>query len=49
MLFAIAAVLAVFWLAGLFFRIAGSFIHIFFVIAVLIVLVSLFSGHSGSP
>ena len=49
MLFAIAAIFAVFWVAGLFFRIAGGFVHIFLVIAVIIVLVSLFSGHSGSP
>ncbi len=48
MLFAIAAVFAVFWLAGLFFRMAGGFVHIFLVIAVIILLISLFSSH-GSP
>lgn len=49
MLFAIAAVLIVFWVAGLFFRIAGGFIHLFLIIAIIVVLISLFSGHSGTP
>jgi Family of unknown function (DUF5670) len=49
MLFIIAAILVVFWIAGLCFRIAGGFIHLFLVLAVIVVLVSLFSGHSGSP
>ncbi len=49
MLFAVAAVFAVLWLAGLLFRIAGGFIHILLVVAVIVVLISLFYVHSGSP
>ena len=49
MLFIIAAVLVGFWLLGLVFRIAGGFIHLLLVIAVVVVILSLISGHSGGP
>ncbi len=49
MLFLIAGVLILFWFGGLFFRIAGGFIHILLVIAFLVILFSFFMGHSGSP
>ena len=49
MLFIIAAVLVGFWLLGLVFRIAGGFIHLLLVIAVVVVILSLISGHSAGP
>jgi hypothetical protein len=49
MLFIIAAVLLLFWGGGLFFRIAVGFIHILLFIAVVVILISLFSGHSTGP
>ena len=49
MLFSIAAVLVGLWLLGLFFRIAGAFIHLFLIIAVVMVILSLISGHLGHP
>ena len=49
MLFIIAAVLIGFWLLGLVFRIAGGFIHLLLVIAVVVVILSLISGHSTGP
>jgi Family of unknown function (DUF5670) len=49
MLFIIAAVLVGFWLPGLVFRIAGGFIHLLLVIAVVVVILSLITGHSGAP
>ena len=49
MLLLIAGGLVVFWLLGLVFRIAGGFIHLLLVIAVVVVIISLISGHSGSP
>jgi len=49
MLFLIAGVLVVFWLLGLVFRIAGGFIHLLLVIAVVVVILSLIGGHSGHP
>jgi len=49
MLFVIAAVLVGFWLLGLVFRIAGGFIHLLLVIAVVVVIFSLIAGHSGGP
>jgi hypothetical protein len=49
MLFLIAAVLVGFWLLGLVFRIAGGFIHLLLVIAVVVVILSLISGHPGHP
>jgi hypothetical protein len=48
-LFLIATVLVGLWLLGLFFRIAGAFIHLFLVIAVVVVILSLISGHTGHP
>ena len=47
--FIIAAVLILFWGGGLFFRIAGGFIHILLFIAFVVILISLFSGHSTGP
>jgi hypothetical protein len=49
MLFIIAAVLVGFWVLGLIFRIAGGFIHLLLIIAVVVVILSLISGHSGHP
>jgi hypothetical protein len=47
MLFIIAAVLVGLWLLGLVFRIAGGFIHLLLIIAVVAVILSLLSGHFG--
>lgn len=49
MLLIIAAGLVGFWLLGLVFRIAGGFIHLLLIIAVVVVIISLVSGHSGNP
>ena len=49
MLLIIAVVLVGFWLLGLVFRIAGGFIHLLLVIAVVVVIYSLISGHSAGP
>ena len=49
MLFLIAAGLVVFWVLGLIFRIAGGFIHLLLIIAVVVVILSLLSAHSGHP
>ncbi len=49
MLLLIGGVLVVFWLLGLIFRIAGGFIHLLLVIAVVVIILSLVSGHSVSP
>ncbi len=49
MLLLIAGVLVVCWLLGLVFRIAGGFIHLFLIIAVVVVVLSLMAGHSGHP
>jgi hypothetical protein len=49
MLLLVAAVLVGCWLLGLVFRIAGGFIHILLIIAVVVVILSLLGGHSGHP
>ena len=49
MLLLIAGVLVGLWLLGLVFRIAGAFIHLLLVIAVVVVILSLISGHSVGP
>ena len=50
MLFIIAAVsLVVCWFGGLFFKVAGGFIHLFLVLALIMVIISIFSGHPSSP
>jgi hypothetical protein len=49
MLLLIAAVLVGFWLLGLAFRIAGGFIHLLLIIAVVVVILSLIGGHLGHP
>ncbi len=49
MLFLIAGLLILFWFGGLFFRIAGGFIHILLVIAIVVIIISFLMGHSGSP
>jgi hypothetical protein len=49
MLWLIAGGLVAFWLLGLIFRIAGGFIHLLLIIALVVVVISLFSGHSGGP
>ncbi len=47
MLYTIAVILIVLWLLGLVGHIAGSFIHLLLVIAVVLVLVNLISGRRG--
>jgi Family of unknown function (DUF5670) len=49
MLFIIAGVLVVCWFGGLFFKVAGGFIHLFLVLALIMIVISFFSGHAGSP
>lgn len=44
MLWTIAVILIIFWALGLGFHIAGGLIHILLVIAVIVVLVKLFTG-----
>ncbi|WP_375383378.1 lmo0937 family membrane protein [uncultured Sphingomonas sp.] len=44
MLWTIAVILVIFWALGLGFHIAGGLIHILLVIAVIVVLVKLFTG-----
>lgn len=43
-LWAIAAIVVVFWLLGFLFEIAGNFIHLLLVIAVIVVVWNLISG-----
>lgn len=45
LLWGVVAFLVVIWLLGLLFHIAGGFIHILLVIAVLVVLYNLFMGN----
>ncbi len=49
MLFLIAIVLIFCWGGGLVFRVAGGFIHILLVIALIALAIGFFSGHSGGP
>jgi hypothetical protein len=44
MLYTIAVILLILWLAGFAFHVAGGLIHILLVIAVIVVLVKLFTG-----
>jgi hypothetical protein len=44
LLYFIAAVLVILWLLGFVFSIAGGFVHVLLVVAVLLVLFELFSG-----
>jgi len=46
MLYTIAIILLVLWLAGFAFHVAGGLIHILLVIAVIVVLIKLFTGRS---
>ena len=46
MLYTIAIILLILWLAGFAFHVAGGLIHIRRVIAVIVVLVKLFTGRS---
>ena len=46
MLYTIAVILLILWLAGCAFHVAGGLIHILLVIAVIVVLVKLFTGRS---
>ncbi len=46
MLWTIAVILLVLWLAGFAFHVAGGLIHILLVVAVIVVLVKLFTGRS---
>jgi hypothetical protein len=47
MLYTIAVVLVVLWLLGLVGHVAGGFIHLLLVIAVILVLFNLISGRRG--
>ena len=47
MLLLIAGVLVACWLLGLIFRLAGGLIHILLVIAIVVIILSFFAGHSG--
>lgn len=46
MLYTIAVILLILWLAGFAFHVAGGLIHILLVIAVIVVLVKLFTGRN---
>jgi hypothetical protein len=46
MLWVIAVILLVLWLAGFAFHVAGGLIHILLVVAVIVVLVKLFTGRN---
>jgi len=46
MLYTIAVILLILWLAGFAFHVAGGLIHILLVIAVVVVLVKLFTGRN---
>ncbi len=46
MLWTIAVILVILWLLGFGFHIAGGLIHILLVIAVIVVLIKLFTGRS---
>jgi uncharacterized membrane protein YtjA (UPF0391 family) len=46
MLYTIAIILLILWLAGFAFHVAGGLIHILLVIAVIVVLVKLFTGRN---
>lgn len=46
MLWTIAVILVILWLAGFAFHVAGGLIHVLLVIAVIVVLVKLFTGRS---
>ncbi len=46
MLWTVFAILVVLWLLGWGFHVAGNFIHILFALALLVVLISLFSRRS---
>ena len=47
MLYTIAVILLICWLAGFAFHIAGGLIHILLVIAVIVVIVQLVTGRRG--
>jgi hypothetical protein len=44
MLFTIAAILVILWLLGFSFHVAGAFIHLLLVIALIVVVVQLVTG-----
>ncbi len=46
MLYTIAIILLILWLAGFAFHVAGGLIHILLVIAVIVVLIKLFTGRN---
>jgi hypothetical protein len=46
MLYTIAVILLILWLAGFAFHVAGGLIHILLVIAVIVILVKLFTGRN---
>lgn len=46
MLYTIAVILLILWLAGFAFHIAGGLIHILLVVAVVVILIKLFTGRS---
>ena len=46
MLWTIAVILVILWLLGFGFHVAGGLIHILLVIAVIVVLIKLFTGRS---
>jgi hypothetical protein len=48
MLWTIFAILLVLWLLGFGFHVAGSLIHLLLVIAVIVLLINLFSGRSAT-
>jgi Family of unknown function (DUF5670) len=47
MLWAICVVLVVLWLLGFSFHIAGGLIHLLLVVAVIVLVINLVSGHRG--
>jgi hypothetical protein len=48
MLWTLALILLISWILGLTFKVAGAFIHILLLLAIIIGLVQLFTGSRGS-
>ncbi|WP_240374990.1 lmo0937 family membrane protein [Bacillus piscicola] len=47
MLWSLIVLLIIIWLLGLIFKVAGGFIHLLLVIALIVLLIKLFTGRKG--
>ncbi|HWP50050.1 MAG TPA: lmo0937 family membrane protein [Candidatus Limnocylindrales bacterium] len=47
MLWTIALILLIFWILGLVFKVAGAFVHILLLLAIIVGLIQLFTGSRG--